>query len=38
MRLNIPIVDAGTAGFLGQVYLYIKGETQCYSCIKKNNQ
>ncbi|PWN49393.1 hypothetical protein IE53DRAFT_345963 [Violaceomyces palustris] len=32
---NVPLVESGTTGFLGQVQPIIKGLTQCYDCTPK---
>ena len=30
-----PLIEAGTTGFLGQVFCIRKGETACYECFPK---
>lgn len=35
VRLRIPVIDAGTLGFKGNVHMIIPGETRCYSCEPK---
>jgi ubiquitin-like 1-activating enzyme E1 B len=32
MSLNIPLLDAGTTGYLGQAFLLQRGVTRCYDC------
>ncbi|KAL9652469.1 hypothetical protein ABK040_000041 [Willaertia magna] len=32
LAANIPMLDGGTAGYLGQVKTYVKGFTECYEC------
>lgn len=35
MLLGIPIVDAGTSGYNGQVHFIIPGKTSCFDCQPK---
>ncbi|KZV61476.1 hypothetical protein PENSPDRAFT_643315 [Peniophora sp. CONT] len=35
MAGNIPLVESGTAGYLGQVQPIIKDRTECFDCIEK---
>lgn len=35
VRLNIPIIDAGTLGYKGNVSTIMPSETRCYSCEPK---
>ena len=35
LATNKALVEAGTTGFLGQVFVIKKGETQCYECEPK---
>ena len=35
IRLNIPIVDAGTLGYNGNVTTILSGKSKCYSCQPK---
>lgn len=35
---DIPLVNSGTEGFLGNAAVHIKGETPCYSCRPKTKQ
>lgn len=35
VRLNIPIIDAGTLGYKGNVHIIIPHQTRCYSCEPK---
>ncbi|XAR59583.1 hypothetical protein NMG60_11015468 [Bertholletia excelsa] len=32
---NVPLIESGTTGFLGQVTVHIKGKTECYECQPK---
>ena len=32
---DVPLIEAGTTGFLGQVFVIRKGETACYECFPK---
>ncbi|KAF0986608.1 hypothetical protein HZS_6949 [Henneguya salminicola] len=32
LQSNVPLVDCGTGGYLGQVMVFIKNKTECYSC------
>ena len=31
--MNIPIVDAGTLGYKGNVKTILSGKSMCYSCL-----
>ncbi|GMR59704.1 hypothetical protein PMAYCL1PPCAC_29899 [Pristionchus mayeri] len=35
MATRVPLIDGGTAGYLGQVYTMIRGVTECYECDPK---
>lgn len=35
LATNKPLVEAGTTGYLGQVFCVQKGETACYECFPK---
>ncbi|XP_010251621.1 PREDICTED: SUMO-activating enzyme subunit 2 [Nelumbo nucifera] len=35
LAANVPLVESGTTGFLGQVTVHIKGKTECYECQPK---
>lgn len=35
LATNIPLIDAGTTGYLGQVMPIFKGATECYECTSK---
>jgi len=35
---NLPLVESGTAGYLGQVTVIMKGKTECYECQPKPHQ
>ncbi|KAJ3694064.1 hypothetical protein LUZ60_009544 [Juncus effusus] len=32
---EVPLVESGTTGFLGQVTVHVKGKTECYECQPK---
>jgi len=38
LAANVPLVESGTAGYLGQVTVIKKGETECYECQPKPAQ
>jgi len=38
LAANIPLVESGTAGYLGQVTVIRKGATECYECQPKPHQ
>jgi len=38
LAANIPLVESGTAGYLGQVTVIKKGATECYECQPKPHQ
>ena len=38
LAANIPLIESGTAGYLGQVTLIKKGFTECYECQPKPTQ
>ncbi|KAK7314242.1 hypothetical protein VNO77_39455 [Canavalia gladiata] len=35
LSANVPLVESGTTGFLGQVTVHVKGRTECYECQPK---
>lgn len=35
LTANVPLIESGTAGYLGQVTPIIKGATECYECRPK---
>ncbi|KAI3675252.1 hypothetical protein L1987_84840 [Smallanthus sonchifolius] len=35
LAADVPLVESGTTGFLGQVTVHIKGHTECYECQPK---
>ncbi|KAD3066496.1 hypothetical protein E3N88_34376 [Mikania micrantha] len=35
LAADVPLVESGTTGFLGQVTVHIKGQTECYECQPK---
>jgi ubiquitin-like 1-activating enzyme E1 B len=35
LAANVPLVESGSAGYLGQVTLIKKGLTECYDCLPK---
>ena len=38
LAADIPLVESGTAGYLGQVTVIRKGKTECYDCTPKPHQ
>ena len=38
LAANVPLIDAGTTGYLGQVMPIFKGRTACYECKPKPTQ
>mmetsp|Transcript_17796 Transcript_17796/g.23061 ORF Transcript_17796/g.23061 Transcript_17796/m.23061 type:complete len:668 (-) Transcript_17796:312-2315(-) len=38
LAADIPLIEAGSTGFLGQVTVIKKGETECYECQPKASQ
>ena len=38
LAANIPMIDSGTTGYLGQVMPVFKGRTACYECTPKPTQ
>ncbi len=38
LAANVPLIDSGTTGYLGQVTPIIKGVTACYECFPKPTQ
>ncbi|XP_076314271.1 ubiquitin-like activating enzyme 2 [Tachypleus tridentatus] len=38
LAADVPLVESGTAGYLGQVTVIIKGQTECYECQPKPRQ
>lgn len=35
---GVPLIESGSAGYLGQVGVILKGRTECYDCTPKANQ
>ncbi|PNY07211.1 SUMO-activating enzyme subunit 2 [Trifolium pratense] len=35
LAADVPLVESGTTGFLGQVTVHVKGRTECYECHPK---
>ncbi|XP_073000477.1 SUMO-activating enzyme subunit 2 [Typha latifolia] len=35
LAAEVPLVESGTTGFLGQVTIHVKGKTECYECQPK---
>ncbi|KAL5563067.1 hypothetical protein UlMin_032814 [Ulmus minor] len=35
LAANVPLIESGTTGFLGQVSVHVKGKTDCYECQPK---
>lgn len=38
LAADVPLIESGTAGYLGQVSVIKKGETECYECVQKTGQ
>ncbi|CAH0476349.1 unnamed protein product [Peronospora belbahrii] len=38
LATNTPLIESGTTGYLGQVSVIKKGETECYECTPKVSQ
>ncbi|CCM03477.1 uncharacterized protein FIBRA_05610 [Fibroporia radiculosa] len=38
MAANVPLVESGTAGYLGQVQPILKDRTECFDCVPKPTQ
>uniref|UniRef100_A0A8C1VEH6 THIF-type NAD/FAD binding fold domain-containing protein n=1 Tax=Cyprinus carpio TaxID=7962 RepID=A0A8C1VEH6_CYPCA len=38
LAADIPLIESGTAGYLGQVTVIKKGQTECYECQPKPTQ
>ncbi|XP_062856384.1 SUMO-activating enzyme subunit 2 isoform X2 [Trichomycterus rosablanca] len=38
LAADVPLIESGTAGYLGQVTVIKKGETECYECQPKPTQ
>merc|ERR1719436_2371616 len=38
LAADVPLVESGTAGYLGQVTVILKGKTECYECQPKPHQ
>jgi len=38
LAADVPLIESGTAGYLGQVTLIKKGSTECYECVQKPRQ
>ncbi|RHY30979.1 hypothetical protein DYB32_005255 [Aphanomyces invadans] len=35
LAAHIPLIESGTTGYLGQVSVIMKGDTECYECTEK---
>lgn len=35
LAAEVPLVESGTTGYLGQVTVHVKGQTECYECQTK---
>lgn len=35
---GVPLIESGSAGYLGQVSVIVKGKTECYDCVPKSAQ
>ncbi|KAG0480949.1 hypothetical protein HPP92_011807 [Vanilla planifolia] len=38
LAAEVPLIESGTTGFLGQVTVHVKGKTECYECQPKPTQ
>jgi len=38
LAANLPLIESGTSGYLGQVTVIRRGETECYDCNEKPHQ
>ena len=38
LAADIPLVESGTSGYFGQVYMIRRGKTECYECNPKPHQ
>jgi ubiquitin-like 1-activating enzyme E1 B len=38
LAAGVPLVESGTAGYLGQVTVHVRGVSQCYECVPKPSQ
>lgn len=38
LACDLPLVESGTTGYLGQAMVIKKGETECYECTPKPSQ
>jgi ubiquitin-like 1-activating enzyme E1 B len=38
LAAGVPLVESGTAGYLGQTYVIKKGETRCFDCEPVSDQ
>ena len=38
LAAEVPLIESGTAGYLGQVTVIKKGKSECYDCIPKPGQ
>ncbi|KAI6646726.1 SUMO-activating enzyme subunit 2 [Oopsacas minuta] len=38
LAANIPLIESGTEGYLGQITVIIKGKSECYECLPKATQ
>ena len=37
MSANVPLIETGTAGYLGQASFILKGTTECYDCTQRKD-
>lgn len=35
---DVPLIESGSAGYVGQVGAILKGKTECYDCTEKAKQ
>lgn len=38
LAANVPLIESGTEGYLGQITVIIKGKSECYECLPKATQ
>ncbi len=38
LAADVPLIESGSAGYLGQVTLIKRAFTECYDCLPKPNQ
>ncbi|CAJ0562835.1 unnamed protein product, partial [Mesorhabditis spiculigera] len=35
LSADVPLIESGSAGYLGQTAVILKGQTECYECVQK---